>query len=289
MRTDRTDGRHILAGERGARVTEGKFSKCEKLTWSFCHSSLDLELDRNPAQSVGRAKSRLGRGGRLHLRTAAAAQGCPNSRPRLLRRCLQTDRGWRGGRDYPQARLSPGQKGHRGPQPVLSDNKAYLPGNKELEPLKYCKVAAAASVSRQKAEGCIQGTVSLLSYCLGKGENVAFVLRDIGVLLIEGTTVKMEVLLRLPGDVVWEGELGTSDFQGPPAAGHGGVPDGTCGLPEFLWPRRHLSRVSTLAAVAALKVTFAPCDPTGVLPWGHPAATLDVPRPWSLPEGRFDG
>ncbi|XP_074665976.1 uncharacterized protein LOC141916932 isoform X1 [Strix aluco] len=74
----------------------------------------------------------------------------------------------------------------------LSDNKAYLPGNKELEPLKYSKVAAAASVSRQKAAGCIQGTVSLLSYCLGKGENVAFVLRDIGVLLIEGTMVQMK-------------------------------------------------------------------------------------------------
>ncbi|CAM9858725.1 unnamed protein product, partial [Bubo scandiacus] len=63
--------------------------------------------------------------------------------------------------------------------------------NKELEPLKYSEVATAASVSRQKAEGCIQGTVSLLSYCLGKGENVAFILRDIGVLLIEGTTVQM--------------------------------------------------------------------------------------------------
>ncbi|CAM9148701.1 unnamed protein product, partial [Bubo scandiacus] len=43
---------------------------------------------------------------------------CPNSRPRLLRRCLQTDPGWRGGRDYPQARLSPGHKPRRGPQPV---------------------------------------------------------------------------------------------------------------------------------------------------------------------------
>ncbi|CAM9174641.1 unnamed protein product, partial [Bubo scandiacus] len=75
----------------------------------------------------------------------------------------------------------------------LSDNKAYLPGNKELEPLKYSKVAAAASVSWQKAEGCIQGTMSLLSYCLGKGENVTFVLRDIGVLLIEGTTVQMKL------------------------------------------------------------------------------------------------
>ncbi|NWQ92619.1 CCD81 protein, partial [Burhinus bistriatus] len=66
------------------------------------------------------------------------------------------------------------------------------PGNKEVEPLKYAKVAKAASVSRQKVEGCIQGTTSLLSHCLGKGQNIALVLRDIGVLLIEGRRVKMK-------------------------------------------------------------------------------------------------
>ncbi|NWW53586.1 CCD81 protein, partial [Pedionomus torquatus] len=66
------------------------------------------------------------------------------------------------------------------------------PGNKEVEPLKYSKVAQAASVSRQKVEGCIQGTMSLLSYCLVKGENIGLVLRDIGVLLIEGMRVTMK-------------------------------------------------------------------------------------------------
>ncbi|KFZ47143.1 Coiled-coil domain-containing protein 81, partial [Antrostomus carolinensis] len=65
------------------------------------------------------------------------------------------------------------------------------PGNKELEPLKYTKVAKAVFMSWQKTENCIQGTMSLLSHCLGKGENVALVLRDVGVLLIEGKTVKM--------------------------------------------------------------------------------------------------
>ncbi|NXK26072.1 CCD81 protein, partial [Arenaria interpres] len=65
------------------------------------------------------------------------------------------------------------------------------PGNKELEPLKYAKVATVASVSRQKVEGCIRGITSLLSHCLGKGENVALVLRDVGVLVIEGMRVKM--------------------------------------------------------------------------------------------------
>ncbi|NXF42140.1 CCD81 protein, partial [Nyctibius bracteatus] len=62
----------------------------------------------------------------------------------------------------------------------LTDNKSYLPGNKEVEALKYNKVAEAIKVSRQKVEHCIQGTASLLSRCLGKGENVALVLSDIG-------------------------------------------------------------------------------------------------------------
>ncbi|NXJ72996.1 CCD81 protein, partial [Rostratula benghalensis] len=65
-----------------------------------------------------------------------------------------------------------------------------LPGNKELEPLKYSKVAT--SVPRQKVEDSIQGTTSLLSHCLAKGENVALVLKDVGLLLIEGTKVRMK-------------------------------------------------------------------------------------------------
>ncbi|KFV03423.1 Coiled-coil domain-containing protein 81, partial [Pterocles gutturalis] len=64
-------------------------------------------------------------------------------------------------------------------------------GNKELEPMKYSKVARDASVSRKKVETCIQGTTSLLSHCLGKGENVALVLRDMGMLLIEDRKMQM--------------------------------------------------------------------------------------------------
>ncbi|NWY58023.1 CCD81 protein, partial [Chionis minor] len=67
----------------------------------------------------------------------------------------------------------------------------FFPGNKELEPLKCSKVALEASVSRQKADSCIRGTASLLSRCLGKGENVALILKDVGVLLIEGPKVRM--------------------------------------------------------------------------------------------------
>ncbi|NXN55448.1 CCD81 protein, partial [Rynchops niger] len=68
----------------------------------------------------------------------------------------------------------------------------FSPGNKELEPLRYSKVAAVTSVPRRKAEDCIQGTTSLLSHCLGKGENVALPLKDVGLLLIEGTKVQMK-------------------------------------------------------------------------------------------------
>ncbi|NXE84852.1 CCD81 protein, partial [Cochlearius cochlearius] len=67
-----------------------------------------------------------------------------------------------------------------------------FPGNKELEPMKYSKVAADAFVSRQKVEACVLGTTSLLSLCLGKGENIALVLRDMGVLLIEDRRVQMK-------------------------------------------------------------------------------------------------
>ncbi|XP_057274902.1 coiled-coil domain-containing protein 81-like [Pezoporus wallicus] len=73
----------------------------------------------------------------------------------------------------------------------LMGNKLYAPGNKELEPLKYSKVASSIPTSRQKVERCVQGTMSQLSYCLGKGETVALVLKDIGVLLIEGKRVEV--------------------------------------------------------------------------------------------------
>ncbi|XP_047912052.2 titin-like [Anser cygnoides] len=73
----------------------------------------------------------------------------------------------------------------------LTNDKEYLPGHKELEPLKFAEVAAAASVSWKKVEGCIRGTTSLISRCLGKGENIALVLKNMGVLLIEGTTVEI--------------------------------------------------------------------------------------------------
>ncbi|XP_040549811.1 uncharacterized protein LOC121112452 [Gallus gallus] len=68
----------------------------------------------------------------------------------------------------------------------LGSDKDSLPAHREVETLKYSEVAAAASVTWQRGKTCIQSTVSLLSNCLKNGENVAFVLKDIGVLLFEG-------------------------------------------------------------------------------------------------------
>ncbi|NXN09540.1 CCD81 protein, partial [Indicator maculatus] len=89
------------------------------------------------------------------------------------------------------------------------------PGNKELEPLKYSKVAATASVSRQKVEGCIEGTTSLLSHCLGKGENVALILRDVGVLVIEGTKVQMNFYFDFLGRISGKENLEKAFFKVP--------------------------------------------------------------------------
>ncbi|XP_051667899.1 coiled-coil domain-containing protein 81-like [Manacus candei] len=73
----------------------------------------------------------------------------------------------------------------------LMDTNTDLTGDKPLEPLKYAEVALEASVSRRKAESCVLGTTSLLYHCLAKGVGAAFVLRDVGVLLIEGRRAHM--------------------------------------------------------------------------------------------------
>ncbi|XP_019474449.1 coiled-coil domain-containing protein 81 [Meleagris gallopavo] len=98
----------------------------------------------------------------------------------------------------------------------LTDDKAYVPGDKVLQPLRYTQIAAATFVSPKRVVGCIQATMSLFSRCIAQGRNVALILRDIGMLLIEGAQVQMkyycdflevmagedtlkEALLRVPG------------------------------------------------------------------------------------------
>ena len=69
---------------------------------------------------------------------------------------------------------------------------SHFSAHRKVEPLKYSKVAATASVTWQRAKMCIQSTVSLISGCLKNGENVAVVLKDIGVLHIDGLTFQMK-------------------------------------------------------------------------------------------------
>ncbi|NXQ65056.1 CCD81 protein, partial [Anthoscopus minutus] len=58
-------------------------------------------------------------------------------------------------------------------------------------PLQTFAVAAALGLPRHRVESTLQATTSLLSRCLGTGEDVALVLRDIGVLLVEQHKVRM--------------------------------------------------------------------------------------------------
>ncbi|XP_031412130.1 uncharacterized protein LOC109370442 [Meleagris gallopavo] len=74
----------------------------------------------------------------------------------------------------------------------LMEREECPTGHKEVEPLKYAEVAAAASVTWQTGTACIFDTTSLVFHCLRKGENIAFVLKDIGVLLIEEMRVQMK-------------------------------------------------------------------------------------------------
>lgn len=53
-------------------------------------------------------------------------------------------------------------------------------------------------------ECCILGTTSLLHHCLQKGASIAFVLRDVGVLLIEGSRVQMRFYLDFLDEVIGE-------------------------------------------------------------------------------------
>ncbi|XP_071888303.1 uncharacterized protein [Anas platyrhynchos] len=97
----------------------------------------------------------------------------------------------------------------------LTADKEYLPGHKELEPLQYPEVAAAASVSWKKVESCIRSTTSLISHSLGRGENIALVLRDVGVLVIEGTRVEIKFYYDFLESLSEQGSLQKALFKVP--------------------------------------------------------------------------
>ncbi|POI19952.1 hypothetical protein CIB84_016302 [Bambusicola thoracicus] len=74
----------------------------------------------------------------------------------------------------------------------LKPRRGSLPAQRKVGPLMYSKVAAAASVTWQTAQAAIHSTMFMLSGCIKNGENVAVVLKDIGVLHIDGLTFQMK-------------------------------------------------------------------------------------------------
>ncbi|XP_015706897.1 LOW QUALITY PROTEIN: uncharacterized protein LOC107307919 [Coturnix japonica] len=74
----------------------------------------------------------------------------------------------------------------------LQSHGESLPAYRKLEPLKRSQVAADASLSWHIVQASIQNTVFLISSCLKIGEKVAIVLKDIGVIFIDGMTFQMK-------------------------------------------------------------------------------------------------
>lgn len=122
-------------------------------------------------------------------------------------------------------------------------------GDKKLEPLKYARVAMEASVSRRKVESCILGTTSLLHHCLDNGMSVAFILNDVGVLLIKGSTVQMRFYLdfleKVMGHRIQDRATLKVSFLFPPCLGRPAVPQrcwmGTWGWGQGFWPGRSMA------------------------------------------------
>ena len=79
----------------------------------------------------------------------------------------------------------------------------YFPDHNHIEQLQYARIASDISVSQRTVEGCIEKTMRLFSLCIENGKNVAFVLNDVGMLVIQGKDVKIrfykDFLKRLNG------------------------------------------------------------------------------------------
>ncbi|SGA33760.1 Uncharacterised protein [Chlamydia abortus] len=136
-------------------------------------------------------------------------------------------------------------------------------------------MAAAASVTWQTAQACIQSTVSLLSGCLKNGENVAVVFKDIGVLHIDGLTFHMkfyyDFLEKLSGKEKFrKALLKVSCSFLPPAPGQLLAPCKCCGAvspPCLGLLVRPVPQPSQGRPTSSL---FLPCRPPGCWTWWCP-------------------
>ncbi|XP_040512870.1 uncharacterized protein LOC121108796 isoform X1 [Gallus gallus] len=157
----------------------------------------------------------------------------------------------------------------------LKPRRESLPAHRKLEPLKSSEVAAAASVTWQTAQACIQSTVSLLSGCLKNGENVAVVFKDIGVLHIDGLTFHMkfyyDFLEKLSGKEKFrKALLKVSCSFLPPAPGQLLAPCKCCGAvspPCLGLLVRPVPQPSQGHPTSSL---FLPCRPPGCWTWWCP-------------------
>ncbi|XP_042739973.1 uncharacterized protein LOC122186964 [Lagopus leucura] len=97
----------------------------------------------------------------------------------------------------------------------LKPHKESLPVLRKVEPMKYSKAAAAASLSWETLRTGIQSTMSLVAGCLQNGENVAIVLKDIGVLLIDGLTFQMKYFFDFLEKLSGKEKFGRAAFKAP--------------------------------------------------------------------------
>ncbi|XP_048786221.1 uncharacterized protein LOC125686361 [Lagopus muta] len=97
----------------------------------------------------------------------------------------------------------------------LKARREPLPVHRKLEPLRYSRAAAGAAVSWESVKTGIQSTVSMLSGCLRDGQNVAVVLKDIGVLLIDGLTFHMRFYYSFLEQLSGKEELSRAALKAP--------------------------------------------------------------------------
>nr|XP_004658323.2 coiled-coil domain-containing protein 81 [Jaculus jaculus] len=73
----------------------------------------------------------------------------------------------------------------------LKQNKVYSPGDIPVVPLNFVMISLEGPFNRDTVEGCIKETLLFLSRSISTKQNVEFVFKGIGVLVIKDSKVKM--------------------------------------------------------------------------------------------------
>lgn len=67
-----------------------------------------------------------------------------------------------------------------------------FPGHAHFEELPYAQIASENNISESLVRLCIERSMRLFRVCIEDRQNIAFLWRDIGMLIIEGKDVKMK-------------------------------------------------------------------------------------------------